>query len=63
MDLVQVDLMSGTTRLTCWVEPRVRRGDQITLKSWREPARLWDVVRVGERRPAATINRGWNNNI
>ncbi|HET9869753.1 MAG TPA: hypothetical protein VFR02_04580 [bacterium] len=63
MDVVQVDLRSGATRLTCWVEPRVRPGDRITLKNAGEPERLWDVLRVGERRPAGSINRGWNNNI
>lgn len=62
--VVQVDLRSGTTRLTCWLEPKVKRGDQVTLKNSDEPARRWDVLRVGiAERDASGINRGWNNNI
>lgn len=61
--LVQVDLRSGATALTCWVEPKVKRGDQITLKNSGEPGQWWDVIRVGERLEASGIKRGWNNNI
>ena len=61
--LVQVDLRSGTTALTCWVEPKVRAGDQVTLKNSGEPQRWWDVIRVGPARSASDIKRGWNNNI
>lgn len=61
--LVQVDLRSDTRYRTCWVEPRVKVGDQITLKNSDEPTRLWDVLRVGEARLASDIKRGWNNNI
>lgn len=61
--LAQVQLRSGTTRLTCWVEARIRPGDQITLRN-DEPVRRWDVIWVGdERRTAGQINRGWHNNI
>jgi len=49
---------------TCWIEARVKPGDQVTLKNSEEPARWWDVVRVEPGRKLATdINRGWNNNI
>ena len=61
--LVQVDLRSDSRYLTCWVEPRVRVGDQVTLKSSEEPARRWDVLRVGSPQPSGAIKRGWHNNI
>jgi hypothetical protein len=61
--LVQVDLRSGTRYRTCWIEPRVRVGDQVTLKSSEDPARRWDVLRVGEPKPAGAIMRGWNIDI
>jgi hypothetical protein len=61
--LVQVDLRSDNRLLTCWVEPRVRPGDRVTLKNSAEPRRLWDVLRVGAARPAGDIKRGWDNNI
>jgi hypothetical protein len=60
--LVQVDLRSDNRLRTCWVEPRVQVGDQITLRNSEEPARLWSVTRVGEPRAASDIKRGWNNN-
>jgi hypothetical protein len=58
--LVQVDLRSGNRMLTCWVEPKVRVGDRITLKDYDEPGRCWDVLRVGGRRESTEIRRGWN---
>jgi hypothetical protein len=61
--VVQVDLRSGTSVLTCWVEPKVKPGDRITLKDSDEPQRLWGVVRVGPPQAASSINRAWNNNI
>ncbi|MEV0730723.1 MULTISPECIES: hypothetical protein [Polymorphospora] len=61
--LVQVDLRSADRYLTCWVEPRTAVGDQITLRNSDDPARRWDVLRVGVPRPASDIRRGWNNNI
>jgi hypothetical protein len=61
--LVQVDLRSGDRFLTCWLDPRVKVGDQVTLKDSAEPTRRWDVLRVGERRAPTDIKRGWNNNI
>lgn len=61
-ELIQVRLRSGTTELTCWVDARVRAGDQITLKA--EPARWWGIAWAGtDRRTADQINRGWHNNI
>lgn len=63
--LVQVDLRCGDRHLTCWVEhdKKVRVGNRITLKNHERPKMFWDVLRVGEPREAAQINRGWNNNI
>jgi hypothetical protein len=61
--LVQVDLRAGDRLLTCWVEPRVKVGDQITLRNSAEPGLRWDVLRVGEPRPSGEIKRGWHNNI
>jgi len=61
--LVQVELRSGTTVLTCWVEPKVKAGDQITLKNSDEPSRWWDVIRLGAQRDSSDIKRGWSNNI
>ena len=61
--LVQVDLRSDNRVLTCWVEPRVKVGDKITLKNSDDPRRLWSVTRVGDQKAASSINRGWNNNV
>lgn len=61
--LVQVDLRSDNRYRTCWVEPRVKVGNSITLKNSTEPARLWEVLRVGEPQSPSQIKRGWNNNI
>jgi hypothetical protein len=63
-ELAQAHLQSGTTVRTCWIDARVKPGDDVTLKNSEDPARWWEVVRVEpERRTAAGINRGWNNNI
>lgn len=61
--LVQVDLQCGDRVLTCWVEPKVKVGQRITLKNHERPKLFWSVLRVGEPREPAQINRGWNNNI
>jgi len=61
--LVQVDLRSDSRYMTCWVEPRVKVGNAITLKNHEEPSRLWEVLRVGEPQERSKIYRGWNNNI
>jgi hypothetical protein len=58
--LVQVDLRSEDRVLTCWVEPRVKVGDVITLKNSQQPGRLWSVTRVGEPRSSTAIKRGWD---
>jgi hypothetical protein len=63
-ELAQVHLRSGTTVRTCWIEARVRSGDQVTLKNSEDPGRRWDVVRVEPGRKAVSeINRGWSNSI
>jgi hypothetical protein len=63
-ELAQVRLRSGTAERTCWIEARVKPGDQVTLRNSEDPARWWDVTHVGsERKTAAQINRGWDNNI
>lgn len=61
--LVQVDLRAGARHMTCWVEPKVKVGDQVTLKNHAEPTLRWDVLRVGEAKDRSQINRGWHNNI
>lgn len=61
--LVQVDLRADNRYRTCWVEPRVRVGDRITLKNSEDPKRQWDVLRVGEPRSAGAIKRGWHIDI
>jgi hypothetical protein len=75
--LVQVDLRSecwstnedgypvqdGYLRQTCWVEPKVKVGDSVTLKDTPEPQRLWEVMRVGQVQSASDIKRGWSNNV
>jgi hypothetical protein len=61
--LVQVDLQAGNRFLTCWVEPKVKVGNVITLKNHEQPRLQWRVLRVGELQEAARINRGWHNNI
>jgi hypothetical protein len=61
--LVQAELRSGDTRTTAWVEPRIKAGDVITLKNSDEPARRWEVVSLGARQAAGSINHGWDNNI
>ncbi len=62
-ELAQAYLRSGTTVRTCWIEARVKPGDQVTLRNSEDPARWWDVVRVEPgRKLAADINRGWHNN-
>jgi hypothetical protein len=61
--LVQVDLRADNRRLTCWVPPRVRVGDRITLANHAEPRRLWDVLRVGAPGSSGEIHRGWHNDL
>lgn len=61
--LVQVDLRAGERLLTCWVEPKVKVGNRITLKNHERPHLFWEVLRVGEPQEPSQIKRGWNNNI
>jgi len=61
--LVQVDLRSDNREMTCWVEPKVKVGNRITLKNHEEPSILWEVLRVGEPQERSKIYRGWDNNI
>lgn len=61
--LVQVDLRCGDRLLTCWVEPKVKVGNRITLKNHENPRLFWEVLRVGEPTDPSQIKRGWNNNI
>jgi hypothetical protein len=61
--LVQVDLRSDNRCLTCWVEPKVRVGDAITLKNFAEPTRRWNVIRVGEPRDSGDIKRIWDADL
>jgi hypothetical protein len=64
VELAQVVLRSGATVRTCWIEARVKPGDQVTLRNSEDPGRWWDVTHVsGERKTAGQINRGWHNNI
>jgi hypothetical protein len=41
-----VELESGTTRLTCWVDRPVAVGESVTLKTSDEPDRWWTVART-----------------
>ena len=62
-DARQVDLRSDNRFLTCWIAPRVAVRDQVTLKDSDEPARRWDVLRVGVPAASTQIRRGWNNDV
>lgn len=61
--LVQVELQSGTSRRTCWLEPRIRVGNEVTLKNSEEPTRRWKVLSVGDAAPRESIHTDWHNNI
>jgi len=43
----QVGLKSGNTRLTCWVDKRVRPGNLVSLRH--EPDVFWNVLWVSEK--------------
>lgn len=60
---VQVELQSGKWHRTCWVEPRCKVGDRISLKNSPEPHRLWDVLSVSQPISAESINWGFKNDI
>jgi len=59
--VVQADLRAGNRFLTCWVEPRVRVGDQVTLQNSAEPELRWDVLRVGAASESWTVRRLCHN--
>lgn len=59
MKKVQVKLASGPARLTCWVEPKVKVGQQITLKDSDEPNRWWMILEVGPETDTSEIKRKW----
>lgn len=61
---VQAFLRSGTSVRTCWIRAGIKPGDRVTLKNSEDPARWWDVARVGSQaRELEEIPRGWHNNI
>lgn len=43
-------------------DTKLNHGTIVSLKD-DEADMLWKVVAIGETIPAASINRGWNNNI
>jgi hypothetical protein len=58
--VVQVQLQSGTTVRTCWLSPRVRPGDRVTLKNSEDPERWWTVLTVTTPFPADGLHRDWH---
>jgi hypothetical protein len=58
--VVQVQLQSGTTVRTCWVAPRVKSGDEITLKNSEDPQRLWRVMTVTAPFPVDGLHKDWH---
>ena len=60
--LVQCHLKSDTKETVAWLEPKIKVGNQITLKDSDEPERLWEFLSIGEPRDKTDIHRGWNNN-
>lgn len=64
MRVVQVRLKSGDSRLTAWVEDKVKIGSVITLKDSDNPMRKWEILSIdSEPVEQSSINRGWHNNI
>lgn len=59
VNVVQVRLISGDTRLTCWVDTakRFRVGDALTLKKL--DGRKWRVLSISQPRDASLINTDW----
>jgi hypothetical protein len=54
--MIQVQLQSDSTHLTCWVDKTVKPGNKITLKH--HPEMWWDVIWVSQPIDF-TPNRGW----
>lgn len=63
--VVQAQLQSGTTQLTCWLEARksVKPGNWLTLRNTDDVTQVWTILAVSEPRDRSEIHRGWNNNI
>jgi len=61
----QLNVVSDNLHLVTWVEfdPKIEVGSKITLKDYKEPDRLWEVLLVGQSQKASDIKRGWDNNI
>lgn len=59
----QMDLASGDSRMTVWLEDRATPGDFVTLKNSDDPLRRWRVLDTFGACELSSINRGWNNNI
>ena len=57
--MVQVSLVSGSSRRVCWVEDGVRVGNNITLKNSEDRDRLWRVEAISAPKDVSEINRGW----
>ena len=62
-ELVQCLLKSDAKYTVGWLEPKIKVGNQITLKDSSDPDRLWTVQSVSAPRSVTDIHRGWNNNI
>lgn len=60
MRKVQVRLQSDDRVRTCWVEPKVKIGNRITLKNSEDPDRMWTVLSVGEPTEMNEIHTEWN---
>ncbi len=58
MNKYQVDLVQGTSRLTCWVDKAVQPGNMITLRNSPHEG-WWSVVRVSDAKAADKIYSTW----
>jgi hypothetical protein len=61
MMVAQMELRSGTTRLTAWLDNSVRVGQFVVFKN--DDGRWWEVLDKYSTQELSSINRGWNNNI
>jgi hypothetical protein len=59
MMMVQVQLVSNKAVRTCWVEDKVKVGNEITLKNSDEPDRRWKVTSVSLPRERNEIRSDW----
>lgn len=60
MMVTQMELKSGTTRLTAWIDSSVRVGQFVVFKGEED---WWEVLDKYASQELSSINRGWNNNI